>query len=134
MVYNINDNNFFEYIVKHKKVIWFFFRKDQEQSGLSLKPFIDGVDSVNMEVSNEYPEVTFFQTILEDNPMLIEYLNLTDNNLWNHKSQCFNPRIITVKNGQNVYDQSGKKCYCLETLLEMIFDLHPELVLIPPGE
>tara|TARA_R110000803_G_scaffold90401_3_gene157712 strand:- start:329 stop:733 length:405 start_codon:yes stop_codon:yes gene_type:complete len=134
MVYNINDDNFFEYIVKYKKVIWFFFRKEQEQSSLSLKPFIDGVDSVNMEVSKEYPEVTFFQTVLEENPMLIEYLNLTDNNLWNHKSKCFNPRIITVKNGQNIYDQAGKKCYCLETLLDMIFDLHPELVLIPPSE
>lgn len=134
MVYHVNDNNFIEHILKHKRIVWFFFRKNQEKSGLTIKPFIEEVPSVNMSLSEHYTDVTYFQTYIEDNPKLIEYLNLTNEHLWDHKHKVFNPRVITVVNGIKHFDQSGVKCYCLETLVEMIFDIYPELIPEPTSE
>lgn len=134
MVYHVDDSNFFEHIITHKRIIWFFFRKGQESSTLSLKPFIDGLESVNSEFSKQMSGVTIFQSYIEDNPKVLEYFNLMDGNIWNYKSKVFNPRIISVVNGQKYYDQSGKKCYCLETLIEMTFDIYPELILKPTSE
>jgi hypothetical protein len=130
MIYNINDNNLFEHITKHDRVIWFFFRKGQEKGSLELKPNCDIINEVNEEFSG----VTFYQTTIEDNPKILEYFNLLDENIWDYNYKNFNPRIISIKDGQKIYDQSGDKCYCLETLLEMIFDLYSELIPIPTSE
>lgn len=134
MLYHVNDNNFFEHIIKHKRIIWFLFRKGQENYSLSIKPFIDGVDSVNYELSKEMPNVTFFQTYIDESPKIMDYFNLMDQNVWDYKKKMFNPRIISVVNGKKHFDQAGIKCYCLETLLEMTFDIYPELIPVPPSE
>jgi|TARA_R110000772_G_scaffold53928_1_gene123236 hypothetical protein len=133
MVYHVNDGNLFEHIKNHKKIIWFLFRKGQGDY-LTLKPFDDDKSSVNLELSEEYPDVVFFQSYISENPLIMEYFNMNDFSLWDYKSKVFQPRIITVKDGQKIYDQAGKKCYCLETLLELVFDLHPELIPIPPSK
>lgn len=133
MVYNVNDKNLYEHITKHKKIIWFLFRKGQEKN-LVLKPFEDGIESENKEVSKQFPDVVFFQSYISENPFIMEYFGLNDNLIWNYESKIFNPRIISVVDGQLSYDQSGKQCYCLETLLHMVFELHPDLILVPPSK
>ena len=134
MVYNVNDNNLFEHITKHHKIIWFLFKEGQEDSTLSIKPFNDKIESVNKNLNDEFPEVVFFQTTINENPKIMEYFGLNDSIIWDYKHHQFNPRIISVVNGQLIYDQSGKECYCLETLIKMVFDLHPELIPIPTSE
>jgi hypothetical protein len=111
-----------------------FFRKGQEKTNLKLKPFIDGIYSENLELSKEFKDVVFFQTYIEDNPKILEYFNIMDDNIWDYKNKIFNPRIISVKNGVKFYDQSNDRCYCLETLIEMIFELYPELIPEPTSE
>jgi len=134
MVYHVNDNNLFEHVTKHPKIIWFLFRKSQETSSLDLKPFGDKIESVNKELSEEFPNVVFFQSFISDNPKIMEYFGLNDNLVWDYSKGIFNPRIISVIDGQLKYDQSGKECYCLDTLLRMVFKLHPELIPIPTSE
>jgi len=134
MVYHVNDYNFFEHIIEHKRIVWMFFRKGQEKANLKLKPFIDGIYSENLELSKEFKDVVFFQTYIEDNPKILEYFNIMDDNIWDYKYKIFNPRIISVKNGVKFYDQSNDRCYCLETLIEMIFELYPELIPEPTSE
>ncbi len=134
MVYNVNDNNLFEQITKHHKIIWFLFKEGQEDSTLTFKPFNDKVESQNKDLSEEFPEVIFFQSTINENPKIMEYFGLNDNFIWDYKRSQFNPRIISVVDGQLNYDQSGKECYCLETLIKMVFDLHPELIPIPTSE
>lgn len=134
MIYNVNDTNLFEHITKHHKIIWFLFRDGQEKSSLSLKPFDDKVESVNKDLNQEFPEVVFFQTTINKNPKIMEYFGLNDSKIWDYKHNEFKPRIISVVDGQLSYDQSGNKCYCLETLIKMVFDLHPELIPIPTSE
>ena len=134
MVHNVDDSNFFDYITKYDRAIWFFFRKLQEESSLSIKPFIEEIPSVNMQVAIEFPQVNYFQTYIEDNPKIMEYFNLMDEHVWSYSNKFFNPRMISIKDGYKYYDQSGDKCYCLDTLVEMIFELYPELVPEPPSE
>jgi hypothetical protein len=85
MVYHVNDYNFFEHIIEHKRIVWMFFRKGQEKTGLKLKPFIDGIYSENLELSKEFKDVVFFQTYIEDNPKILEYFNIMDDNIWDYK-------------------------------------------------
>jgi len=134
MVYHVNDSNYIEHIFKYDRIVWFFFRKGQEKSTLNIKPFIDGVISHNLELSQNFNNVTYFQTYIEDNPKIMEYFHLMDNYIWSHQNKVFNPRIITVVNGKKHFDQAGVKCYCVETLIEMIFDIYPELVPEPTSE
>ena len=133
MVYNVNDSNLFEHIKKHKKIIWFLFRKGQEEN-LTIKPFGEGHESVNQELSEQFPDVTIFQSYISDNPLIMEYFDLNNSPLWDYYSKIYNPRLISVKDGQKIYDKSGKDCYCLDTILEMIFELYPELIPIPTSE
>lgn len=132
MVHKVNDNNLLEYVRNYDRVIWFFNRKGQENTGLSIKPF--GYGGVNDELFEEFKSVTVFETTIDDNPKIVEYFNLNDKLLWSHKIKTFNPRIILLKDGKKIYDQSGKKCYCLDTMIEMIFDLYPELIPVPSSE
>ena len=134
MVYHVNDNNLFEHVTKHSKIIWFLFKKGQETSSLTLKPFGDEIESVNKELSEQFPNVVFFQSFISENPKIMEYFGLNDNLIWDYSNGTFNPRIVSVVDGQLKYDQSGKECYCLETLLRMVFELHPDLVPIPPSK
>ena len=134
MVYHVNDTNFIEHVLKHERIVWFFFRKNQENTSLTIKPFIEEIPSVNLELSKHFTGVTYFQTYIDDNPNIIEHLNLTDSLLWDHKNKVFNPRIVTVVNGKKHFDQTGIKCYCIETLIEMIFDIYPELISEPTSE
>ena len=134
MVHYVDDSNFFKHIVEHKRIIWFFFRKGQENSGLTLKPFIEEIPSQNLELSKVFTGATFFQTYIEDNPKIMEYFNLMDEYVWNYKDKSFIPRVISVKNGVKYYDQTRDKCYCIETVIEMMFDLFPELIPKPTSE
>jgi len=134
MVHQVNDSNFLEYITKYDRAIWFLFRKGQEGTSLSFKPFIEEIPSINMEVAKQFSSVNYFQTYIEDSPKIMEYFNLMDSRVWDYKGKFFNPRIISLKDGYKYYDQSGDKCYCLDTLIEMIFDLYPELVPEPTSE
>ena len=43
--------------------------------------------------------------------------NITNNILSDSLRKIYNPRLISVKDGQKIYDQSGKDCYCLDTIL-----------------
>lgn len=133
MIYDVNDSNLYEHITKHKKIIWFLYRKGQEIN-LTIKPYIDDEENLIKEVSEQFTGTTIFQSYISENPFIMEYFGLNDEQIWDYKNKIYNPRIISVIDGQIVYDQSGKKCYCLETILEMIFDLHPELIPVPPSE
>lgn len=134
MVYYVDDNNFFDHILKHKRIIWFFFRKGQETSSLTLKPFIEEIPSNNSELAKVFKDAVFFQTYIDDNPKIMEYFGLMDRYVWDYKNKFFIPRIISVKNGVKHYDQNRNKCYCIETVIEMMFDLFPELVPEPSSE
>ena len=92
MVYHVNDNNLFKHVTKHSKIIWFLFKKGQETSSLTLKPFGDEIESVNKELSEQFPNVVFFQSFISENPKI------------------------------------------MDTLLRMVFELHPDLVPIPPSK
>lgn len=133
MIYDVNDSNLYEHVTKHEKIIWFLYRKGQENN-LTIKPYIDDEENLIKEISEQFTGTTIFQSYISENPFIVEYFGLNDEQIWDYKSKIYNPRIISVVDGQIVYDQSGKKCYCLETILEMIFDLHPELIPVPPSE
>ena len=69
----------FEHVTKHSKIIWFLFKKGQETSSLTLKPFGDEIESVNKELSEQFPNVVFFQSFISENPKIMEYFGLNDN-------------------------------------------------------
>jgi len=130
MVHTIHNDNLLKNILEYDRFIWFIYFEGQESTSLSIKPNSNMVK----EVVEQFPDVTFFQTNISKNTKLLDYFKLTDNFIWDYKENRFNPRIISVKDGQKFYDQSGKECFCLETLIKMIFDLYPELIPVPTSE
>jgi len=130
MIHIIDEYNLTEYVLKYDRIIWFMFFEGQDTRSLAIRPNSDLLN----EVLTEFPNVTFFKTNLTHNPKIIEHFKLTDKFIWDYDENRFNPRIITIKDGKKIYDQSGTECYCLETLLKMIFDLYPELIPVPPSE
>jgi len=132
----IDDTNYLDFLLNNKRIVWFFFREDMKKtSGLQLRPLQsqDGESVIN-ELIEEFPNVVFAETYIESSPKILEYFGLNDNLIWDYKKLIYNPRVLTVKDGYTLFDQAGKKCYCLDTLVEMIFELHPELVGVPSSE
>lgn len=132
----IDDSNYLEFLQNNKRIVWFFFREDMKiSSGLQLIPLQsqDGESMMN-QVIEEFPDVVFAETYIENSPNVVEYFGINDEFFWDYNKRIFNPRVLTVKDGFTHFDQAGKMCYCLDTLVEMIFELHPELVGVPPSE
>lgn len=131
----VDDNNFFYEFSKHKKFILMVFRKPIE--GVSLELRLETEQQPNtkyVEFTKMFEDVVFMETIIDEQYNLIEYLNINDKNIYDFDGKFFNPRMIVFENGWKKFDQSGKMCYCLETLIKLVFDLHPELIPKPSSE
>ena len=133
MVLRYQGGDFYGLIKNHKKFIMFVYDQIQteENNFLALRPTWIRPNGIISKVIQDFPNVTFVETMYNEViDELIEmgyqpYLDVEKGGLKDNKSGIFFPIFIGFDKGWKKLDSVGK-CYCMETLSEILFELYPE--------
>lgn len=135
MLVRYEGGNFPKLIRDHKNFIWFVYDEFQlKKSNVSLKPtWVDDNDVIKT-FTDPFPKVVFVESlyseVIEEIYELGYQLSLdqTEGGLWDSNNDHQRPLIVGFKNGWKYSDSIGK-CYCLETLSDILFEIHPDELL-----
>ena len=128
MLVRINPWEITQKIGEHKKFIWICHLS--RKNSLDIRPSWDRVWEhipTTLEVVNEnYPDVLIFESFVEQSldrimEFGVPFEYLRDNDV-NHDLK---PIMMSFDKGW-LKDTSLDKCYCLETLIELIMPIYPE--------
>jgi hypothetical protein len=133
MLIRYQGGNFYDLIRDHKKFIWYVYSINHDEI-LEIKPSWYGVvndrDRVN-EINNEFPDIIFIESYINEveDELLEIGLKLYDsieNGGWFHnEDKKVKPMILSFDKGW-IVDDSNYKCYCMQTVIDMIFESYPE--------
>lgn len=130
MFIKLTDNDFTKALINHKRFIWmvYFDKQDTDKTWVSIKPTWSEYSSRTLEAFNEiFPEVIFAESKITEVIDTLHGFNISLSDLWDDNSKEYRPIIISIDKGW-ISSTSYGKCYCSETLTEMIFDVYPELI------
>ena len=82
-------------------------------------------------ITDTFSGVTFVETYHSEAYDLVYHLGFNHDYLWDEENKIFRPLIIAVKDGYTLASSYGQ-CYCTETFMDVLIQLHPELF-EPPG-
>lgn len=135
MVLRYRGGNFPKLIRDHKNFIWFVYDEFQlKKSNVSLKPTWVDDNNVIKTFTDSFPNVIFVESlyseVIEEIYELGYQLSLdqTEGGLWDSNNDHRRPLIVGFKNGWKYSDSIGK-CYCLQTLSDILFEIHPDELL-----
>lgn len=112
--------------------MWFIYDTVQTQNtNIMILPTWVDEKGVVSNFEKEFPDVTFVESMyseVRDEIMELGYnLNLDqlEGGLWDYNNDHQRPLIVGFEKGWKKTD-SIHKCYCAETIVEIIFELYPE--------
>jgi hypothetical protein len=132
MLVRYKGGDFVSIVTKYKKFVWFIYDEVQTipNNPLTLKPtWIKSFGPI-VEFQEIFPEMVFVESMIDEvkeEVFELGYnLNLdsTEGGLWDGNNDHFRPIIIGFDKGWKKVD-SRYKCYCLETLSEILFEIYP---------
>jgi hypothetical protein len=133
MVVRYSGGNFNRLLIDNKKFVWFVYDEIQldKTSKLSLLPTWIKPDGIIANIIDNFPNIIFVESIfneVNDDLYGLGY-NLDDDvehiGLWDSHNEHQKPAIIGFDKGWKKVDSVGK-CYCLETLSDIMFEIYPE--------
>tara|TARA_R110000803_G_scaffold72574_1_gene136273 strand:+ start:8486 stop:8917 length:432 start_codon:yes stop_codon:yes gene_type:complete len=125
----LNDNNKFILLVYFERQTW-----DGGNSFLGLLPTweLNDTRNHNLEIMETFSGVTYVETYHSESYDLVSHFGISHEEIWDEGNDGhYKPLIIGVKDGW-VTKTSVGSCYCVETYIDILNSLHPELF-IPPG-
>jgi hypothetical protein len=136
MVLRYQGGNFYDLIRNHKKFIWLIYEEIQldPNSDLTLRPTWIKDWGPIFDFQELFPEIVFVESMYSE--VLEEVLELgysmgkdvIEFGLWDSYNDILKPLIVGFDKGWKKVDSLGK-CYCLETLTDIIFEIYPENLL-----
>lgn len=133
MVERYSGNSFNNLLVKNKKFIWLIYGDFQlnKLNKLSLLPSWVMTEGKIASIINDFPNIVFVESMFDevrDELHGLGYDLYSDENkigLWDSDNEHHKPVIIGFDRGWKKVDSVGK-CYCLETLTDILFEIYPE--------
>jgi len=127
MIERIDPTEIISKLSEHKKFMWLCHLK--KSGALAIRPTWDpspsGAESVLLLVHAEFPDLVIFESYIDDAYDKVKEFGVNDVDIvYRNKLR---PIIMTFKNGW-INKTSGTNCYCTETLVDLIIDLHPEFI------
>jgi hypothetical protein len=129
MLIRYAGGNFYDLITQNKNFVWLIYVKEQlnPSNTLALKPTWIKNFGVIPEFIQTFPNVTFVESLdteVRDELFEIGY-KYSEDGIWDEQTHNYRPIIIGFEKGWKVTDSNGK-CYCTETLSDIIFRTHPK--------
>lgn len=133
MVVRYKGGSFNDLIYHNKNFIWLVYCDFQlDPSGLiAFKPTWIKPISVITKLIEDFPNITFVESMYDEViDELIEMgyqtnLHTSDGGLWDNFNKILVPLIIGFDKGWKKVDSIGK-CYCTETLTDIMFEVFPK--------
>ena len=105
--------------------MWICHLKDSGK--LQIRPTWDphytGVENEILLIHEQFPDLVIFESYIEDSYDKLREFGLSHDQL--KYGDTIKPIMVTFKNGWIDRNSDGM-CYCSETLIDLIFSLHPE--------
>lgn len=129
MFIRITKDNFMESLAKHKRFMWYIYLDDQDTNKytLGIRPswFDYGSNIVN-EIEKNFPEVVFAESKFNEVYDILTEFNIRHSEMWDDNNESLKPFMISIDKGWIKRTSLGM-CYCTETVVDMVHDIHPEL-------
>lgn len=129
MFVRINSENFNESLVKYKRFIWFIYFDGQEDEKyfMNIKPsWSTNKSELTNEINNLFPDLIIGESKISEVMEILLGFNISMTEAWDDRNKHIRPFFISIDKGW-IKSHSIGKCYCLDTVMEMIYDIHPEL-------
>lgn len=127
MLIRYQGGDFKNLIISHKKFIWLVYVEVQlnPRGYIALKPsWIE--ESRNIpEVIKTFPNVIFVESLYDEVLDELIEMGYSNGDLWDDNNGHHLPIIVGMDKGWKKIDSLGK-CYCIETLSDIIFQIYPE--------
>lgn len=127
MIEKIDPSEILHKLSKYKKFMWISHLKNSGK--LVIRPTWDphptGIDSEIQLIHEQFPNLVIFESYIEDSYDKLREFGLSHEELIDRNS--LKPIMVTFKNGWIDRNSNGM-CYCTETLVDLIIDLHPEFL------
>ena len=130
MFIRLTDADFNKALIEYKRFILmvYFDEQQDEEYWVKIKPTWSEESDRLLEAFGEvFPDVVFAESKLSEIRETLHGFNISLDDLWDEQSKNYRPIIISIDKGW-IKSTSYGKCYCDETLTEMIFDIYPELI------
>ena len=130
MFIRLTDADFNKALIEYKRFILmvYFDEQQDEEYWVKIKPTWSEESDRLLEAFGEvFPDVVFAESKLSEIRETLHGFNISLDDLWDEQSKNYRPIIISIDKGW-IKSTSYGKCYCDETLTEMIFDTYPELI------
>ena len=127
MIQRVEPTEIIGKLSEHKKFMWICHLKN---SGfLTIRPTWDpspsGAESEVMLVHDQFPNLIIFESYINDAYDQVKEFGVIESDIiYRNKLR---PIMMTFKNGW-INKTSGSNCYCTETFVDLIIDLHPEFL------
>ena len=133
MVLKYEGGDFSELLNQNERFILLLYFDGQEldtqnKVTLGIIPTTHNKFSIgeNYAVMESFPSVTYVETFHSQAYDLVSHFGISHDDLWDGKNKIFRPLIISVKDGWIVKSSYGM-CYCVETYIDIIYTIYPEL-------
>ena len=121
--------------------IWHFLQKDQGKSTLGLISYFDDLSDQSkfhhMKYFLDNVDIPYFESYTEESIDFLLDFNLNPTLLYvadkpsrapQARKRKFSP-LLMVFNKYKLFGTSLDKCYCVEYLIEMVYNLNPKFIL-----
>lgn len=128
----VTVKNYHEMSMKNDFFIWHFLNENQGfNTNLSLYSFFDSIENKPHPLKDfldMIPNVPYYESFVNESYDFLLELGIQQSSFWKPK-YGFVPTILGFKKGLKVIDTAQFKCYCIETLIEIVFNLDPNQLL-----
>lgn len=127
MIERIEPSDILHKLSEHKKFMWICHLK--KSGKLVIRPTWDpnptGIDSEIMLIHEQFPDLVIFESYIDEAYDKLREFGISHDEL--SYGDSLKPIMVTFKKGW-VDRNSHGMCYCTETLIDLIFSLHPEFL------
>lgn len=124
MIVRVTKSDFPKILETYDRFIW-IFHLPHARPPLQIYPTWDGNTTLTT-LQEMYPQITIFESIVDEELDLLEEIGITKDIIWDPRNGEYRSFFITVKNN-NVIEDSIGRCYCLDTIIEMLLVIYPDL-------
>lgn len=129
---SVTPKEYKEIAKSHDYFLWHFMMENQgNKTSLELYSYFDEFDNkphALKQFLDMVPTVPYYESLVKDSYDFLLEWGIQQNKWWK-PVVGFQPMILGFKKGVKVIDSFILKCYCLDTLTEMVYILDSDLVL-----
>lgn len=127
MIEKLDPSQILHKFSTYKKFMWICHLRNSGK--LVIRPTWDphptGIDSELVLIQEQFPDLVIFESYLDESYDRLREFGLTQEEFTDFGSP--KPLMMTFQNGWLDRTSHGM-CYCTETLVDLIFSLHPEFL------